>query len=124
MSLQRSDSSLTLIVPDATSLLTGDVLRNAGQTLPRLAGRGSLQATTVNPAFRTWELSLLESCGLLANAEELASAPVSNAGVTHQASSGTWAHLECVHFAAGLNDVSAMRLRGEATLSKEEYSQL
>ncbi len=115
---------MTLIVPDI-ALHPGTVV---GGLLAQLAGRGTVHAFETEPssalaAFETWQASLLESCELLSVAEQLASAPLSYAAQYQKFDGHCWAHLECVHFAAGLNDVVGVRLRGEAQLTDVERSQ-
>ena len=125
MPLKRSDSSLTLIVPD---LVFKDEPTTRPSVLAQFAGRGTLTNVEVQGhaarAFALWELAVLRGCGLQPEVVALASAPLSRLGQTATLDSHTWAHLEPVHLVAGLNDLSAMQLRGSSRATHEEHEAL
>lgn len=125
MVLKRSDSSLTLIVPD---LVFKDEPTTRPSVLAQFAGRGTLTAVEIEGhaarAFALWELAVLRSCGLQPDAVALPSAALSRLGQTATLDSHTWAHLEPVHLVAGLNDLAAMQLRGSSRATNEECEAL
>jgi hypothetical protein len=122
---KRSDSSLTLIVPD---LVFKDEPTTRASVLAQFAGRGTVTAIEAEShtarAFALWELAVLRSCGLRPDIVEFASAPLSRLGQTATLDWHTWAHLEPVHLVAGLNDLAAMQLHGSSRVTGEEYEAL
>lgn len=122
-------ASLTLfILDDASGDLPRDPRRSASVPgLERMAGLGRITrfADTPQPsvaALSRWQLALLEVLSLRASSELFPSAAVSQAAIANAVPppNECWAHLTCVHLAAGLNDMSGMLLRGEAALSAED----
>jgi hypothetical protein len=125
VSPQRRGSSLTFIVSDVAPALAAAVASGDSRwpTLARFAGRGVVRAVELRgPAsvLLPYEASVLESLQLDAFAEHYPSAAVSFMGERQLQSADCWAHLQCVHFAAGLNDLTAIALAGELKLTEEE----
>jgi hypothetical protein len=125
MPLKRSDSSLTLIVPD---LAFKDESTTRSSVLAQFAGRGTLRAVDVEGhtarTLALWELAVLRSCGMQPEVVALASAPLSRLGQTAMVDSHTWVHLEPVHLVAGLSDLAAMQLHGSSRVTHEEHEAL
>jgi hypothetical protein len=73
-------------------------------------------------ALHLWQAALLEALGLSEHADAFPSAAVSHIGEKGQVVSvgECWAHLACVQFAAGMNDVAAAVLADDAALSEQE----
>jgi hypothetical protein len=122
---KRSDSSLTLIVPD---LVFKDESTTRASVLAQFAGRGTVTAVEIEGhaarSFALWELAVLRSCGLQPEVVALPSAPLTRLGQTATLDSHTWAHLEPVHLVAGLNDLAAMQLQGSSRVTHEEHEAL
>jgi hypothetical protein len=125
VSRHRRGSSLTFIVSDVAPALAAAVASGDSRwpTLARFAGRGVVRAVELSrqaSALLPYESSVLESLQLDAFAEHYPSAAVSFMGERQLHSADCWAHLQCVHFAAGLNDLTAIALAGEVRLTEEE----
>jgi Uncharacterized protein conserved in bacteria len=73
-----------------------------------------------------WQRALLEAVGLDAERDRLPSAAVTRAGEAgvRPEEHECWALLECVHFAAGLNDMAGVVLSGAAVLDAEQREAL
>lgn len=122
-------ASLTLIVPHVAAHLEQARLQphERWRTLELFAGRGEVSTSAVDSMSVTHlpqHAALLRAVQLDRQAQALPSAAVTRTGVEGEVAVGFWAHLEPVHFAAGLADLSAMRLRGSATLTMSERLQL
>jgi hypothetical protein len=128
---QRSGASLTLIAADIAPALNAAIANGEARwpLLAKLAGRGVLHRadtplTSETSALRPAQRSLLETLSLTDRSRDYPSAALVRSGETGELASGTWAHLQCVHFAAGLSDVAAASLRGEAQLTQTEREEL
>ncbi len=75
-------------------------------------------------ALRPWQVSLLEAVGLGGTERAHPSAALTRSGEARQISTDVWAHLQCVHFAAGLNDLAGVLLHGAAQLSDEDRNEI
>lgn len=130
--MQRfSIPSLTLIAtgiaaPSAEAISQGNA---RWPVLARFASRGEIRRATTGPdagtsALHPWQASLLETLGLSAAARDYPSAAVSRTGATQEISEHAWGHVQAVHFTAGMSDLSAVLLEGEAGLSTEDRASL
>ena len=127
MPLPSSAASLTLIIADSSELAGAEDFAVRAPTLARLAGRGAVQEALLAPSQRAWlgpQLSILESCELSSDAGRFSSGAVSAIGVAHTNDGACWAHADAVHFAAGLNDLAGLQLRGATQVTAEEHEAL
>lgn len=129
--LQRSGTSLTFIASDIAPALTTAIASGESRwpTLATLASRGKVRrvhATFDSDAatLRPWQVSLLEAAGLGGTERAHPSAALTRSGEAQQISTDVWAHLQCVHFAAGLNDLAGVLLHGVAQLSDEDRNEI
>lgn len=100
-------------------------------TLARMASLGQLSllphvGERSAAALSAWEVSLLDALGLSERRNDLPSAAVCYCGdsQTIPAASEYWAHLTCVHFAAGMNDVAGSILAGDSALDEQDRAEL
>lgn len=77
-------------------------------------------------ALYPWQVGLLDALDLLEEREAFPSAVISQAGESRAVPAATecWAHLACVHFAAGMNDVAASMLGGELALDERDSCEI
>lgn len=118
----------TLIVPDVDAALTRSPQAEPvpGVQLARIAGRGSLREAwdrrDPDSPLRPWQRGLLEALSLPAT--QFASAPTSVAGSGEGTDCGCWLHAEPVHFVAGLDRLSFLRLQQQARVTDAERAAL
>jgi hypothetical protein len=129
--LQRSASSLTFIASEIAPALTAAIVAGASRwpALGTLASRGRVRRVQTAldsdaASLRPWQVSLLEATDLGGTERAHPSAALTRSGESQRISTEVWAHLQCVHFAAGLNDLAGMLLEGDAKLSDEERTHL
>jgi hypothetical protein len=129
--LQRSGTSLTFIASEIAPALAAAIVNGVSRwpTLATFASRGTVRR--VRTAFdsdaatlRPWQVSLLEAANLGGAERAHPSAALTRRGEAHEISTDAWAHLQCVHFAAGLNDLAGVLLHGAARLSDEDRTQI
>jgi hypothetical protein len=121
-------SSLTLIVPGIAPSLARAIADNAARwpRLARLAGQGRIGPVTRDalPDLRSWQQGLLDALGLGATAAQYPSAAVTRTGAANERASGYWMHATPMHFAAGLDHLSAVLLDGERAVTGPELAGL
>ena len=120
--------TLTLIVPrlDPRSAWEGTTAaqRSRWPTLARLAGRGSVTARIADSRFDSLQGAVLESLGLRDAAEAYPSAATMLAGASGERPAGFWLRAQPIHFAAGLDRLTTVVLRGEARMNAAERALL
>lgn len=128
---QRSGASLTLIAADIVPALNAAVDNGEARwpVLAKCAARGMLRRVDVADdsaarALSSAQGSVLEALALQGRMRDLPSAALIRTGETGVRAEGVWAHLQCVHFAAGLSDLAAASLRGAARLTDAERAEL
>jgi hypothetical protein len=95
--------------------------------LARLAGRGSIEPLPPPRAadgLRPWQAALLISLDLSASHDHYPSAAVTRTGDIGERAGGYWLHALPMHFAAGLNHLTAVLLQGEGRVAKAERAEL
>jgi hypothetical protein len=95
--------------------------------LARLAGRGSieqLQPARATDGLRPWQAALLLSLGLGPSGEQYPSAAVTRTGDSGERAAGFWLHALPMHFAAGLDRLTAVLLQGESRMANAERAEL
>lgn len=117
---------LTLIAPRIAPALTQAIADGSARwpQLARLAGRGSIERLAPAPAasgLRPWQVSLLTALNLDTH---YPSAAVTRTGDSNERTSGFWLHVEPIHFAAGLDRLTALVLQGERRVSEAERAEL
>jgi hypothetical protein len=121
-------SSLTLIVPGIAPSLARAIADNAARwpSLARLAGQGRVDPVTRDTLadLRSWQQGLLDALGLDATAAQYPSAAVTRTGDANERASGYWMHATPMHFAAGLDHLSAVLLDGERAVTGPEQAEL
>lgn len=127
-----SSPGLTLIAPHIAPALDAAVAHSASgwPQLARLAGRGSISrleappATQAGSGLSTWQLALLRAIGLEESADIYPSAAVTRSGDLQKSAAGFWMHAQPMHFAVGLDRLTALTLHGERRMSHAEREQL
>ena len=118
--------ALTLIASQPAlepSSLPADEMGRA-PALARLAGRGTV--TTCEPrdaALEPWQYAVLHTLELAEDAARWPSAPLSALGSV-AAIDGWWLHAVPMHFAAGMNDIVAVTLSGDARPTADDLTEL
>jgi hypothetical protein len=123
---ESSAPSLALVVAGPTGFAESEHDERV-PSLARIASLGRVSRFAYEPARRRgalhlWQAALLEALGLSGQADAFPSAAVSHIGEKGQIVSvgECWAHLACVQFAAGMNDIAASVLTNDAVLSEQE----
>lgn len=120
--------TLTLIVPrlDPRSAWEGTTAaqRSRWPTLARLAGRGAVTARIADSRFDSLQGAVLESLGLRDAAEAYPSAATMLAGASGERPAGFWLRAQPIHFAAGLDRITTVVLKGDARMSAMERTTL
>jgi len=126
-----SSRSLTLIAPQIAPALTLAVADRSARwpALAGLAGRGSLtcaqrEALEVRAPLSSWQSALLDALGLGQARMRYPSAAVTWTGEAGEPARGFWMHAEPMHFAAGMQSLSALALRGERRVALAERAML
>jgi hypothetical protein len=130
MSSSRSltPRSLTIIAPQISPSLAHAIAEQSARwpTLARLAGRGSiseLPVADVSHGLQRWQLALLEALHL-DDPHEYPSAAVTRSGDIDARANGFWMHALPMHFAAGLDRLTAVMLRGDTRVTHAERAEL
>lgn len=121
--------SLTLFAPQLAPALIQAMADHSSRwpQLARLAGRGSIEPLSpprATDGLRPWQAALLISLGLDASHEHYPSAAVTRTGDTGERAAGFWLHALPMHFAAGLDRLTAVLLQGEGRIAKAEQAEL
>lgn len=131
MSSETPSPSLALIVVDTVRAASSAASAADRSTLERIAALGRVSRLPYAlehsaAALERWEVALLDALGLTEQGGALPSAAIAQSGesLTIVSASESWTYLTCVHFAAGMNDVAAMTLRGPAALTEHERAEI
>lgn len=116
---------LTIIVPDLNPLRAGN---EEGATdsrqLARLAGRGSVTPRQIDATQEPLHAAVLDALQLPIASGDYPSAAVIRTGLTGERASGFWLRAQPIHFAAGLDRLTTVPLRGDARMSAAEREAL
>ena len=117
--------TLSLLVADSNPLRAGD---EEGATrwpqLARLAGRGSVSQRPLDARQDALHAAILDALQLHDVANEYPSAAVIRTGLSGQRADGFWLRAQPIHFAAGLDRLTTVPLRGQARMSVAERESL
>lgn len=119
--LKTPTPTLTLIVSDLNPLRAGDQ-ETAAQwpQLARLAGRGSVSKRPIDARQDALHAATLDALQLHDVADKYPSAAVIRTGLSGERADGFWLRAQPIHFAAGLDRLTTVPLRGHARLSIAE----
>jgi hypothetical protein len=118
--------TLTLIAPHLNPLLEGGSSDGATQwpNLARLAGRGSIAQRTLATKLEPLHDAVIESIGLREASDQYPSAAVIRTGASGERAAGFWLRAQPIHFAAGLDRLTTVVLRGAARMNEGERTLL
>jgi hypothetical protein len=119
-------NTLTLIVPHLDPLRAQEDADSAARwpQLARLAGRGLVRRRRIDPHRDSVHAAVLDALALSEVADRYPSAAVMRTGATGHRASGFWLRAQPIHFAAGLDRLTTVLLRGEARMNAMEGEQL
>lgn len=118
-------TSLTLIVPGLNPLRAEEEQDPPEwPQLARLAGRGSVTRRQNDRAHDVLHAAVLDALQLRGAADEYPSAAVIRTAVSGERAGGFWLRAEPIHFAAGLDRLTTVPLRGAARMSAAERAAL
>ncbi len=92
--------------------------------LARLAGRGSVTQRAIDARQDALHAAILDALQLHDAANEYPSAAVIRTGLSGQRADGFWLRAQPIHFAAGLDRLTTVPLRGQARMSVAERDSL
>lgn len=123
--LKTLPPTLILIVPSLNPLRIGneDGATEARQ-LARLAGRGSVTGRQIDASQEPLHAAVLDALQLPIVPGNYPSAAVIRTGLTGERASGFWLRAQPIHFAAGLDRLTTVPLRGAARMSAAEREAL
>lgn len=117
--------TLTLIVPELNPLREGDGSSVARWSqLARLAGRGSVSRRPIEAHHEPLHAAVLDAVQLRAVADKYPSAPILATALNEARAGSFWLRAQPIHFAAGLDRLTTVPLRGQARMSAAERSAL
>lgn len=118
--------TLALIVPHLNPLLEGGSSDGVAQwrNLARLAGRGNIAKRTIDAKLEPRHGAVIESIGLRGVSDHYPSAAVIRTGASDERATGFWLRAQPIHFAAGLDRLTTVVLRGATRMSEEERTLL
>jgi hypothetical protein len=119
-------NALTLIAPEIAPALRQAIAERGARwpQLARLGGRGSIRALPPpRDGLRAWQVALLDTLGVHDHAR-YPSAAVTHTGDVGQPARGFWLHLQPMHFAAGLDRLTAVVLHGASDVARAELVEL
>lgn len=118
--------TLALIVPHLNPLLEGGSSDGVSRwpNLARLAGRGSIAQRVLDTKLEPLHSSVIESVGLRDASDSYPSAAVIRTGASGERASGFWLRAQPIHFAAGLDRLTTVVLRGDSRMSESERALL
>jgi hypothetical protein len=123
--LKTLTPTLTLIVSDVNPLRAGDEETVARwPQLARLAGRGSVTKRALDARQDALHAAILGALQLHEAADKYPSGAVIRTGVSGQRADGFWLRAQPIHFAAGLDRLTTIPLRGQARMSVAEREAL
>ncbi len=118
--------SLTLIAPAVAPAWRQAIAERDARWpyLARLSGRGAIRASpSPHDGLRAWQIALLDALGINDYAQ-YPSAAVTRSGDAGQPARDFWLHLQPMHFAAGLDRLTAVVLHGSTGVSRAELAEL
>jgi hypothetical protein len=113
--------TLTIIVPDLNPSRGGP---EKASRLARLAGRGSVANRPIDVSQEPLHAAVLDAVQLRDGAEKFPSAAVIRTALSGQPASGFWLRAQPIHFAAGLDRLTTVPLRGAARMTVAERAAL
>lgn len=118
--------TLALIVPHLNPLLEGGSSDGVSRwpNLARLAGRGSIAQRVLDTKLEPLHSSVIESVGLRDASDSYPSAAVIRTGASGERASGFWLRAQPIHFAAGLDRLTTVVLRGDSRMNESERALL
>ncbi len=123
--------SLALVVVNVSQETSTSASLEDRSALARIASLGRISRVPYArersvAALQLWEVALLDALGLSEQCGELPSAAIAQCGSSQTMVPATeyWAHLACVHFAAGMSDVAASTLTGPAALTEQDRAEI
>jgi hypothetical protein len=118
--------TLALIAPHLNPLLEGGSSDGVAQwpNLARLAGRGSIAKRTIDTKLEPLHGAVIESIGFRGASDHYPSAAVIRTGASGERATGFWLRAQPIHFAAGLDRLTTVVLRGAARMNEEERTLL
>ncbi|MBL8266260.1 hypothetical protein [Steroidobacter sp.] len=118
-------TSLTLLVPDLNPLREweGTAVAQWSQ-LSRLAGRGAVSKRAIEPTHDPLQAAVLDALQLRDVADRYPSAPLIGTALKSPRAGGFWLRAQPIHFAAGLDRLTTVPLRGQARMSAAERETL
>ncbi len=123
--LKTLTPSLSIIVTDLNPLRDGDEAGIAEwPQLARLAGRGSVSKRAIDARQDALHAGVLDALQLHDAADQYPSAAVIRTGLSGQRADGFWLRAQPIHFAAGLDRLTTVPLRGHARMSVAERESL
>lgn len=123
--MSKTPHSLSIVVPGLNPVRGGDEEGAAlAPRLARLAGRGSVAARRVDAGQDALHAAILDALQLHDAAGKFPSAAVIRTGLTGEPASGFWLRAQPIHFAAGLDRLTTVPLRGAARMSAAERKTL
>ena len=122
-------SSLTLVVPGIAPSLAQAIADKSARwpQLARLAGQGRVAPIALDDAMadlRAWQQGLIAALGLSAAAAQYPSAAVTRTGDTNERANGFWMHAVPMHFAAGMDRLTAVMLEGDSAVTASELAEI
>jgi len=126
MFVRKPPSSVALIVSGIDRAVLEAIESGASRwpTLTLLASRGRVRELPDAGALQPWQFGVLDALGQTDAADRFPSAPLVRIGETGQITTECWAQLQCVHFAAGMNEMRGVLLAGNARVTANEQSEL
>lgn len=116
---------LSIVVPGLNPSHRGDEEGAApAPRLARLAGRGSVAGRHVDAGQDALHAAVLDALQLRDAAGKFPSAAVIRTAITGERASGFWLRAQPIHFAAGLDRLTTVPLRGAARMSAAERATL
>lgn len=118
-------TALTLLVPELNPLREWDGTGVAQWSqLARLAGRGAVSKRVIEPTHDLLHAAVLDALQLRDVADEYPSAPLIGTALKGSRASGFWLRAQPIHFAAGLDRLTTVPLRGQARMTAAERAAL
>lgn len=128
---QTPGVTVTLIATNIAPALAAAIANRDSRwaTLGKLAATGTRRSVSQGihipaAALRAWQTSIVEVAGLAGREREFPSAALTRSGDAQELTHDAWAQLECVHFAASLNDLAGVQLHGDTRLNAADREEL
>jgi hypothetical protein len=123
--LKTLTPSLWVIISDLNPFTAGDEQAvTEWPQLARLAGRGSVTKRAIDARQDALHAAILDALQLHESADKHPSAAVIRTGLSGRRADGFWLRAQPIHFAAGLDRLTTVPLRGQARMSVAERESL